>query len=431
MGYFLMNFDDWYMPKRKKRMQKPHDRKDSFFLSLIKILLRPSRSTKKGLSSPFQQGLIKLLRWGCALGFLILILWNSINQASPPLPAGDQSPILYSNQCEDNLHTLFLTAINDAKHSIWLSMYSLTDPKIIRLLKEKSDEGVSVTLFYDSSTSQIGMKNLGRMIRKIPYDGYGLMHKKILVIDHEKIWIGSANFTRESLRLHDNLVIGIFSPIFAKMIEENKEEPCRMLLKDQHLEYWMLPQNKEEGLNRIISLIDAAEISIKIAMFTWTHPKLTEAILRAHKRGVKVEAVIDYQQSQGASEKNTLLLAQEGVPIFLSSGTPMFHYKFACIDKRILIHGSANWTKAAFSKNEECFLILYPLTEDQSLKIQKIWKVIQAMKQPVFAKLSENSTICEAIARNDNLANKEHFLIFWQRPDFIVDDCFQGVRDAA
>ena len=38
------------------------------------------------------------------------------------------------------------------------------------------------------------------------------MHRKVLLVDGEEVWLGSANMTRDSLRMHGNLMVGIKDP---------------------------------------------------------------------------------------------------------------------------------------------------------------------------------------------------------------------------
>ena len=46
----------------------------------------------------------------------------------------------------------------------------------------------------------------------------------------------------------------------------------------------------------------------------------------------------------------------------------------AIIDDTTLIMGSANWTKAAFTQNSENITFLYPLTDEQQIKLKAFWQ---------------------------------------------------------
>lgn len=222
-----------------------------------------------------------------------------------------------------------LNALKSAKRSIDLEMYAISDPEIQKALNEATVEK-SVRI-HDGSTK-------------------GLMHRKILWIDGEMQFVGSANMTTQSLTLHDNLVVGVYG--------------------SHNVEMWMLPQ--EGALERIVELLDNAHKSIRVAMFTLTNPVLVNALLRAHERGVDVSVAIDYFTAEGASKK--ALDALKGVQIYESQGLQLLHHKWAWIDESILIHGSANWTRAAFDKNEDCFMVLENLTPKQRRFMHRLWK---------------------------------------------------------
>ena len=111
-------------------------------------------------------------------------------------------------------------------------------------------------------------------------------------------------------------------------------------------------------------------------MFTWTRRDLAKAIIAAKARGVDVQVVIDHYQGNGAGAPIVKLLKQGGVSVRLSQGGPLLHHKFLYVDGKILVNGSANWTKAAFTANDDCFMILYNLTDKQSERMDDLWEAI-------------------------------------------------------
>ncbi len=117
-------------------------------------------------------------------------------------------------------------------------------------------------------------------------------------------------------------------------------------------------------------------------MFTFTRQDFAQAIIQAAKRGVKTEVVIDHQSAKGASAKVVALLQKAGVSVSLSQGSALLHHKFLYIDGKVLENGSANWTKAAFTQNDDCFLILHELNDSQKQQMEKLWKVIKAESAP-------------------------------------------------
>ena len=80
----------------------------------------------------------------------------------------------------------------------------------------------------------------------------------------------------------------------------------------------------------------------------------------------------------GASAKVAALLKKGGIPVKCNRGGNLLHHKFMYIDGKTLVNGSANWTKAAFEKNDDCFIILHDLTDTQREFMDKLWAVIDS-----------------------------------------------------
>ena len=285
----------------------------------------------------------KRFKFGIALAAIPLFFTALLFFAlSAPLPT-EKSPIkLYSNQTRDDLRIVTIKALESAKKSIVLHTYALTDPSIKKVLTKKAQQGISVTVYYDPRTT----KKLPKELVAIPLKNKGLMHEKIIVIDETLVILGSANMTPTSLQMHDNILLAMHSPKLA----------YSLLTKAPYEGLYRLPT--KNALSALIERLDNATHRIDVAMFTFTHPELSNALIRAHKRGVKVRVTLDSQIARGASKKVCKALREANIPLRLNTGMQLFHYKWAYIDNKTLILGSANWTKAAFTKNHDYFFML-------------------------------------------------------------------------
>ncbi len=304
-------------------------------------------------------------------------------------PDINQPSLLYSTETKDDLGLTMSRAIDQAKESVTLVIYTLTDPAIIKSLKKKSQENCSVTVICDAKTSPDIEQTLGTHVKIVKRFIDGLMHQKILIIDGQQTWIGSANMTGASLRHHNNLVTAIDSQsvALAAITKANSYTASDRLkgighhtfkVGGQKLELSFLPDDTI-ALDRIKNLIQSADKTLRIAMFTWTRLDLAQAVINAKKRGVDVQVAIDSNSSAGASEKVVALLKKNGVPLkFNRGGASLLHHKFMYIDGKTLVNGSANWTKAAFEKNDDCFIIMHDLTEDQRQFMDRLWQIIDS-----------------------------------------------------
>lgn len=318
--------------------------------------------------------------------FCIWLVWKSV---TPSLPDASKPPKIYSNPSRDDLRLTFLSAIHKAKKSIFLCMFGLQDPSILHALKEKINRHLPVTIYYDSKGSP-DIRNSLKGAEIHPTLNSGIMHQKILILDDETVFLGSANFTLSSLKMHDNLVIGLKNQKIAQFLKEktpNTSGYLRTLVGGQEVELWLLPDPKGHALTDLKRKIKHASRSIRIALFTLTHHVLLEELIHAKKRGVDVTVILDMHSSLGASSVALNQLANEGVRVLVSQGVQLMHHKFAYIDDRILITGSANWTKAAFAKNSDSLIVLHNVREEQKSTLKRIWKtLVTSAKAPTLKK---------------------------------------------
>lgn len=212
------------------------------------------------------------------------------------------------------------------------------------------------------------------------------MHHKILLIDGRKVWIGSANMTPTSLKMHGNLVIGCDDAALGSYIQKKFDQmasagavkkilPQGFSVGNQKLEMWFFPDSAK-GAEKLKKLIRSAKKSIRVAMFTWTRQDLAEEILAARERGIEVEVALDRHSSENISAKINKFFLESGIPLFHNQGGGLLHHKCLIIDGKILVNGSANWTHYAFSRNDDCMVILYDLNREQANFLDTMWREI-------------------------------------------------------
>jgi phosphatidylserine/phosphatidylglycerophosphate/cardiolipin synthase-like enzyme len=107
----------------------------------------------------------------------------------------------------------------------------------------------------------------------------------------------------------------------------------------------------------ITAEIDQAKTEILIQAYSFTSAPIAKALLNAHKRGVRVEAVLDKSQRRERYTSATFL-SNAGIPTYIDERHAIAHNKIMIIDGGIVITGSFNFTKAAEEKNAENLLII-------------------------------------------------------------------------
>lgn len=304
-----------------------------------------------------------------------------------PLPSKKSPLIIYSNQLNTSLRHLVIHSLKQTTSHIHLHTYALSDEAVIKTLLDKSSSLKTLQVLSDTKTIYPQHKPLTEKLNWKGVPSSGLMHEKILVLDQELVFLGTANMTYESLSMHDNVILGFHHKELASFLidyTENIEKIKKhknltsqtFSIGKQKLSLWLLPFKGSSPLSHLEELISSATSSIDIAMFTLTHPSLLNHLVQAKKRGVKVRVFLDATSGKGASQKAALFLKEAGVPIYLSQGLQLLHHKMMIIDNSSFVLGSANWTKAAFTKNHDFYLTLSPLTKNQYRSIKSIFKNI-------------------------------------------------------
>jgi len=118
----------------------------------------------------------------------------------------------------------------------------------------------------------------------------------------------------------------------------------------------------DDCIKLISDLFFQARRSADVCVFTITSNRIADAIHQAHRRGVKVRIVTDDDKSYDQGS-DVFHLAGSGVPVRIDNSESHMHHKFAVFDKKKLVSGSYNWTRAGAERNQENII----LTDDPGL----------------------------------------------------------------
>jgi len=120
----------------------------------------------------------------------------------------------------------------------------------------------------------------------------------------------------------------------------------------------------------ILDLIDTAQQEIRMVMFLFkmnekrnNRPaRIVEALIRARKRGVRVEVLLETSDHDDDLDKENRRvgrrLKQNGVKVFYDTRKTTTHAKLLVVDRRRVLVGSHNLTQAALKYNHELSLLI-------------------------------------------------------------------------
>ncbi|WP_457637838.1 phospholipase D-like domain-containing protein [Oceanithermus sp.] len=118
----------------------------------------------------------------------------------------------------------------------------------------------------------------------------------------------------------------------------------------------------DDGVGRLIQLIDSAKTSIRLKIYLWTPSRMdvVDALGRAVDRGVSVRVLMEREPAGGRPSMDVIsALRDRGVELRFSKPFRFvfIHEKSMVVDDRVAWFGSGNLTGSTFKANREYMLI--------------------------------------------------------------------------
>jgi phosphatidylserine/phosphatidylglycerophosphate/cardiolipin synthase-like enzyme len=107
----------------------------------------------------------------------------------------------------------------------------------------------------------------------------------------------------------------------------------------------------------IVKTLGEAKETVLVQAYSFTSAPIAAALRDAHRRGVSVSVVLDKSQKTEKYSSATFL-QHAGVPVWIDSKHAIAHNKIIIVDKKIVLTGSFNFSKAAEERNAENLLII-------------------------------------------------------------------------
>ena len=131
-------------------------------------------------------------------------------------------------------------------------------------------------------------------------------------------------------------------------------------------------------LPKVIKYIDNAKTSILLLGYSFTSKPITQALIQAKKRGVKVRIILDHNQKfQKYSKEVIQILLNNQMDVKFDHSVKIAHNKVLIIDSLQTVTGSYNWTHSAEFKNAEnlAFIKSQDVAKKYSVYFEGRWKV--------------------------------------------------------
>jgi phosphatidylserine/phosphatidylglycerophosphate/cardiolipin synthase-like enzyme len=107
----------------------------------------------------------------------------------------------------------------------------------------------------------------------------------------------------------------------------------------------------------VVHELNAAETQVWMQAYSFTSVPIAKALVEAHKRRVKILAVLD-KSNETDTYRAATFLNNSGIQPLIDDQHAIAHSKVMVIDSKTLITGSFSFTKAAEEKNAENLLVI-------------------------------------------------------------------------
>jgi PLD-like domain/Metal binding domain of Ada len=107
----------------------------------------------------------------------------------------------------------------------------------------------------------------------------------------------------------------------------------------------------------VVRELNAAQTQVLMQAYSFTSVPIAKALVEAHKRGVKILAVLDKSNETDKYSAATFL-HNFGIQPLIDAEHAIAHSKVMVIDSTTIMTGSFNFTKAAEEKNAENLLVI-------------------------------------------------------------------------
>ncbi|MFB5190395.1 phospholipase D-like domain-containing protein [Alicyclobacillus fastidiosus] len=260
-----------------------------------------------------------------------------------------------------------LKLIQTSHHYIYLDMYELSDPDILKALVAAHHRGVDIRVVLDATeqhSNSVGyptLRNAGVTVSKIEIKR-GIDHVKMLVTDAGTL-IGGMNYGQDSWNNNDASVL----------VPHPTDEFKAMFLWDFNrangdvgqAPVLALPLIDDHSIRpAVLEAIQSARKTIDMEAFDLSDKGVIDGLRSALARGVAVSVLVDPTQSYNRTSVSTLRDAGAMVRYYRPYNGELMHAKILDVDNgATFIIGSANFSHQAFTYNHEADLELHDVPQ--------------------------------------------------------------------
>lgn len=156
----------------------------------------------------------------------------------------------------------------------------------------------------------------------------------------------------------------------------------------------------DDSAQPILGAIDAATKSLRIKMFALSDQGILDALIRAHKRSVKIRVMLNPARRSGEIQNKGSRSVLRSARIDVLDSNPAFevtHEKSMVVDDSMAFIGSLNWEPENFEKTRD-----YGILTNDEREVSEVIDCFEAdwSRQPFEPPASSNLIWCPGTGRS-------------------------------
>lgn len=231
-------------------------------------------------------------------------------------PGKDQDTMI-DKHVDDELVKL----IDGAERYMYLSVYNFNKTSIVQAVLRAYQRNIDVRVvgdideFYTSGYQTMYFNNINMTLG----NAAGIQHNKFAVVDDRYVFMGTGNLSdtdmvrnnnnwyiienAQLVKLYKDEFLQMHNGLFAAQ-KRQRSATSTIIINNHPLELYFSPYQGDDAMDRIITLVESAKVSIYYMIFAHTHDELDAAMVKmARQRGIPVYGIHDSTFVLGVSEE--------------------------------------------------------------------------------------------------------------------------------
>lgn len=256
-------------------------------------------------------------------------------------------------------HEWVIDMIKNAKYTIYIWWYQISDKAFINTLKQKEAQWVKIRIILENSTYWGNNKEFKQLLKQVHNTTISVQsdehletnfqHAKTIIIDNESFLVSSANFTYWWFFANREHWFIASEPLHTQLLSQQFESdrtdtPLRKISYPSSLR--ICPYNCR---NELTALINQAQSSISIQAQYLEDPLLIDQLIAKKATWVTIRIIV--------GKYHDTLLPSSLTETVRTMSDPNVHAKAILVDWSKLYLGSMNLSTNAVEKNREIGIV--------------------------------------------------------------------------